>query len=118
MAGTRRVNGEGTIYQRADGRWSAQVTLENSARKTLYGKTRKEVKDKLVALQHDIQHGLPLVAEKQTVAEYFDSWLKHSASHLRPSSRLRYEELVRLHIAPTLGKTRLVRLTVQQVQSL
>lgn len=118
MAGTRRGNGEGTIYQRADGRWLAQVTLENGARKSLYGKTRKAVRDRLVALQHDIQRGLPVVAEKQTVAEYLESWLKHSAAHLRPSSHLRYEELVRLHIAPTLGKARLARLTAQQVQSI
>lgn len=118
MAGTRRGNGEGTIYQRADSRWLAQVTLENGSRKSLYGKTRKEVKDKLVALQHDVQRGLPVVAEKQTLAEYLDSWLKHSAGHLRPSSHLRYEELVRLHIVPTLGKAKLARLTAQQIQAL
>ena len=118
MASRRRGNGEGTVYQRADGRWLAQVTLENGDRKSLYGKTRKEVKDKLIRLQRDIQRGLPVVAEKQTLAEYLESWLKHSAGHLRASSLLRYEELVRLHITPTLGKTRLAQLTAQQVQSL
>lgn len=118
MAGKRRGNGEGTIDLRSDGRWRAQMTLENGTRKNLYGKTRKEAKDKLIALQHDIQRGLPVVAEKQTLADYLASWLKHSAGHLRPTSLVRYEELVRLHINPTLGKTRLARLTAQQVQAL
>jgi len=50
--------------------------------------------------------------------EYLESWLKHCEGHLRASSHLRYEELMRLHIVPTLGKTKLARLTAQQVQAL
>jgi hypothetical protein len=46
----KRGNGEGTIYRRPDGRWCTQITVYvNGKRKrpTLYGKTRKEVADKL-----------------------------------------------------------------------
>jgi hypothetical protein len=38
----RRGRGEGSVYQRKDGRWSASLYLENGKRKTVYGKTRKE----------------------------------------------------------------------------
>lgn len=48
----RRGHGEGSIYQRKDGRWTAAITLEDHKRKTFYGRTRKEVQDKLkVALR-------------------------------------------------------------------
>jgi integrase len=44
----RRGSGEGSIYQRKDGRWCAQVSLGYKPggkphRKLLYGKTRNEV---------------------------------------------------------------------------
>ena len=36
-----RGHGEGTITQRKDGRWQAQISLGDGKRKTLYGKTTK-----------------------------------------------------------------------------
>jgi len=52
----RRGHDEGTIYQRRDGRWVAEITLEDGNRKPFYGKTRKEVADKLnTALQEQKQ---------------------------------------------------------------
>jgi integrase len=41
----RRSRGEGTIYQRKDSLWSAQVTLPDGKRKTKYAKTQKEARD-------------------------------------------------------------------------
>ena len=49
----RRGNGEGTIYKRKDGKWTAQITVGvdeitgKVIRKTFYGKQRKEVAEKL-----------------------------------------------------------------------
>ena len=42
----RRGHGEGSIYQRSDGRWAASISLEGSKRNTMYGKTRKVVQEK------------------------------------------------------------------------
>ena len=39
----RRGDHEGTIYQRADGRWEARVTLGFGSRRSFYGATRQEV---------------------------------------------------------------------------
>jgi hypothetical protein len=50
----KRGNGEGSIYRKADGRWVAQYAIETAQgtkRKTLYGKTRREVAEKLRAAQ-------------------------------------------------------------------
>lgn len=45
----KRMNGEGTIYKRGDGRWCAAYYVGNK-RKFLYGKSQKEVKGKLKAI--------------------------------------------------------------------
>jgi integrase len=37
----RRGLGEGSIYERKDGRWAASITREGRKRKTFYGKMRK-----------------------------------------------------------------------------
>lgn len=58
---------------------------------------------------------MPVVAEKQTVEEYFSCWLERKKHHIRPRSWQRYEELVRLHIIPALGKVRLARLSPQDL---
>ena len=41
-------------------------------RKVIYGKTRKEVADKLKALHRDQAAGLNIAPEQQTVAQYLD----------------------------------------------
>lgn len=51
----RRGPGEGAVYQRPDGTWCAVLDLgfigANRRRKWVYGKTRKEVTEKLRELQ-------------------------------------------------------------------
>lgn len=119
----RRGHGEGSITQLEDGRWQARVDLGivegKRKRKALYGKTRKEVADKLKKALADQQDGLPLVGERQTVAQYLTRWLEDSARPtLRPCTFLRYEQLIRLHAVPYIGKVALARLTPQQLASL
>ena len=55
----RRGNNEGSIYQRKDGRWCAQITVgyrENGKAifKYAYGSTRQEVAKKLTEFTHDV----------------------------------------------------------------
>ncbi len=50
---TKRGNREGSIYQRSDGRWVGQVALPGDSRatrkrKTVYGRTRADVRQKVV----------------------------------------------------------------------
>jgi integrase len=49
----RRGQGEGSVYQGKDGRWAASITLDNYKRKTFYGKSRKEVLEKLKTAIHE-----------------------------------------------------------------
>ena len=115
----KRGNNEGTITRRADGRWQARVSLDAGKRKYFYGKTRQEVAAQLTAALRDRDQGLPLIVdERQTLAQYLGSWLATMRSTVRPRTWQRYEQYIRLHTTPLLGKIPLTKLTAQQVQSL
>jgi integrase len=111
----RRGRGEGTIRHRSDGRWEATVTL-GVARKSFYGKTRREVTDKLRAAQRDYEQSEFVGDDRQTVEQYLASWLETKRPELAASTHAGYESKVRLYINPVIGKVRLSRLTAQQVQ--
>lgn len=68
----RRGRGEGTIRLRGDGRWEATVTL-GTQRKSFYGKTRREVQDKLRQAQRDYEQGQYVGDARQTVEQYLTS---------------------------------------------
>lgn len=116
---SRRGNREGSIYKRADGRWCAAVSLPNGQRKAFYGRRREDVARKLAQALKQREDGLPLVAERQTVAQFLGSWLEGVA---RPTVRATtfegYERIVRLHVNPNIGSVRLARLTPQALAGL
>jgi integrase len=119
----RRGNNEGSIYQReSDGKWVGSVSVDyglsgKRRRKTVYGKTRKEVSAKLKILLRDQQRGLPIIIERSTVGEFLDKWLENSVKPtVRPRTYASYSDMVRLHIAPALGRYQLTKLEPQQVQ--
>lgn len=115
----KRGNGEGTIRQRPDGLWEARVALDDGRRKSLYGKTRQEVARKLAAALRDRNSGIPITpSDRQTVASYVVGWLAAIESQIKPRTHLRYAELLRLHVVPTLGKVALVKLTPTQLEAL
>lgn len=116
----KRGHHEGSIYQRRDGRWTAAVTVPGTGkRRYVYGATRREVREQLTKLMADIQRGIPVHADKQTVQEYLDAWLEHSKrGKVRPTTYTRISGIVRNHINPRIGHTRLQALTPQQVEQL
>ncbi len=118
----RRAKGEGGIYKRKDGRWAGQYTVDTAVgtkRKYVYGKTRKEAAAKLAAALVDRDAGLvPCAAEDMTLGQYLHRWLDSTRSTVRIGTWKQYEMIVRLHLEPTLGSTRLEKLNALQIQSL
>jgi len=116
----RRGNGEGSITRRKDGLYMARYWIETpkgSKRKTIYGKKREEVADKLARALAERANGIVYDDENMTVGEYLDSWLKGSVrGSVRQSTFDRYESAVRLHIKPALGRLKLKKLTPAHVQ--
>jgi integrase len=122
--GRRRGHGEGSIFQReSDGKWCAVVDLGymkgKRRRKTIYGKTRKEVAEKLKALHRDVGNGIPVATDNQTVAEFLKRWLDDVvAQRNKPRTEDSYREMVRLHIEPAIGRCQLTKLNPEHVQAM
>lgn len=120
MATQQRGKGEGSITRLAEGRWQARVDLGyeggKRVRKAFYGKTRKEVQEKLTTALHDHQRGLPLPDERQTVGQFLTDWLDNTARDtLWPTSYDGYTDLVHHHLVPALGRVPLAKLTPQLI---
>jgi integrase len=114
----KRGRGEGSIYRRKDGRWTAEISLEGGKSKFLYGKTRREVQEKLKTALHEQQQGILVTGPQQKVGQFLIHWLEdvHKQS-IRPRTYERYEEIVRLHLAPGIGHHQLQKLLPQHLQA-
>ena len=75
---SHRARGEGSIYQRKDGRWVAAVSLENGKRKQIYRHTKPEA---VLALQLANQaklQGTLTSTRDETVEVFLRDWLQFS----------------------------------------
>ncbi|MEU3201766.1 site-specific integrase [Streptomyces sp. NPDC006996] len=117
-----RSNGDGTIYQRKDGRWEAAgyVLAPGNTRKRVrvYGATRRDAMTKLTEKIAASNRGLPIAAADSTVNAYLAYWLDGVAvHHLRENTHTRYAAAIRLHLNPGLGVKKLARLTTRDVRT-
>ncbi len=101
---TRRGRGEGSIYKRSDGRWEGRIDLGwldgKRRRKTVYGRTRQEVADKLIALGRERQQGTLATGPSVRLAAYLEQWLESVQASLRPGTHRTYVMYVRRHLIP------------------
>lgn len=117
MAG-KRGHGEGTIYQEKPGHWHGQVTLPNSKRKSVYGKTRRDVQLKIAQLRREVEGGMhDVVGGEQNVKLFVEGWLDHHRHRLRGKTYRNYESIARLHL-DTINAITLSKLKPQDLQSL
>lgn len=119
----RRGNAEGSLWKRADGRWSGSYFVPQPGggrtRRYVYGSTRDEANTKLVGLMSEVARGLPVATTQVTVASYLRSWLDDvAAKRVRPNTLTSYRSNVELHIAPVIGSRKLKKLSARDVRSL
>lgn len=119
--GHKRVNGEGTIYQRKDGRWEGAAYVLTTGgtfkRVRVYGRSYDDTRKSLTKLVEQSDQGIPVASQSWTVAEYLTYWLEHIVkAERRPKTYQGYEGVVRLHLIPGLGKKRLNKLSAQDVR--
>jgi integrase len=118
----RRANGEGGIYKRSDGLWTAQISLGwkpggKRVRKSVYGRTQAEVRDKLRAVLRDKADGAVIRTDGRiTVADYLSRWMQAIAPSVRVRTRAIYQGQIDRHILPDLGGLRLTDLTPDGLQ--
>src|ERR687885_1641713 len=106
----KRGNGEGSIYRRKDGRWVGQYlvyTAKGPKYKYIYGKTRQTVAEKLTKAMADRDGGLVFEVGSLSLGSYLDRWLPNIRGTVRQRTWERYEQIVRVHLSPALGRVKL-----------
>lgn len=121
---TKKANGSGTIRKRADGRWEGKYTLGYDPktgkliRKSVYGKTQKEVRLALSKIVSEMDSGTYAEPSKMKVSQWLDEWLASYTMNIKPATRSAYEEHIRVHIKPSLGDIPLKQLSTRDIQQL
>lgn len=123
---TRRADNEGSIYQRADGLWCAQVTVGyhpetgRPMRKTFYGKTKAEALGKKESTLAALQRGVRMTTGHiQTLEEFVREWMgRYKRPKVTPRTYEWYCTIAEKHIYPALGSLPLRNVTEDSVQDL
>ena len=121
---TKKANGSGTIRKRADGRWEGKYSLGYDPktgkliRKSVYGKTQKEVRLALSKIVSEMDSGTYVEPSKMKVSQWLDEWLASYTMNIKPATRSAYEEHIRIHIKPSLGDIPLKQLSTRDIQQL
>ncbi len=108
MAKRRRGAGEGSIYKRADGRWTGSVQTGVDAngkrrRQVVYGATRGAVLAKFDELRVRVAEGVVVDPGRLTAGGYLERWIEDTARpRIRRSTYHHYQRLLR-HTLPRLG---------------
>ena len=97
----KREAGSGSITKRKDGRWQGQYVsgydpeTGKPRRHTIYGKTQKEVAEKLRAATSSIDNGTFQEPRKITIAEYAAEYMTTHVATLTDSTQRSYEKNLR-----------------------
>lgn len=136
----RRTKGDGGLIQRHDhpscppvvgdvrpkhtcrGRWVGTIDVPNpdtgvKRRKYVYGRTQAEANRKLKEAIRERDTGT-LVMSTETVASWFEDWLRRKARTLKPQTMRGYSSQVRNYIVPHLGKHKLTKLRAAHIEAM
>lgn len=119
---TRAAQGAGSIRQRADGTWEARFIVGHDpgtgkpVRKSVYGKTQKEVRQKLAQAVAAVDNKAYREPCKMTLGEWLDIWADTYLEGVKPRTVKIYKDDIRLHIKPYLAAVKLGELDTHTVQ--
>lgn len=111
-----RGPGEGSIYQRKDGLWAAQV-YDGERYYYRYRSTYEDALRALRDLQTDIARGRLEIGDKTTVNDLLHLWLEQSIRPVRrPRTVADYEQYSELYVSPGVGRYQVAKLRPEHVQ--
>lgn len=113
---TKKANSEGSVYKDKQGHWRGVVTLycQNGVpkRKYFYGKTKREVTEKVNNTLAEIRGNTYTEPCKITLYEWLCTWLDtYCRGELKQTTIVNYETYIEKHIKPTIGNVKLCDLT-------
>ena len=119
----KRVNGEGTIGKRKDGRWEARYIAGRDPetgkqiRKSILGKTQAEVRAKLKEALAEATEIDAVKSGEYNVAGWMQAWYSlYAQPNVRETTARYYKGYIDHHVIPRLGDTPLNKLTSLDIQ--
>jgi integrase len=127
-SGKKNANGQGSIWQRADGRYGAALVYEyydGAQGRTVKKRTSTTKPDWdaahkwLVGKQSDLLGGVPVSDENPILSDFLGDWLRDVVEpSVSRNTYLKREYNVRVHLVPALGKVRIKDLDPRRIQAL
>lgn len=113
-----RSYGEGSVYQRKDGRWVAKYKSEEMIKPhVLYGKSEAEVKRKLREFKKETARGL-VVCRKMYFRDYAKRWLySFKQPSVESTTFDRYESIYLNHLEPAFGSRQMSSIRGIEIQN-
>ena len=121
---TKGAKGGGTIRQRPDGLWEARYTLGinpgtgKQIQRSVYGKTQKEVRQKLTAILAEQDNGTYMDIPRIKTADWLNTWVTEYIGNVKPATLKNYQDHVRLNIIPYIGAVTLSKLNTEMIQQM
>ena len=97
----KRANGEGSIVNRSDGRWEGRYSLGfdpetgKQIRKSIYGKTQKEVHEKLVQIMSEISRNEYIEPSRMKLKDWLEMWVNKYSVDKRYSTLKGYKAQIK-----------------------
>lgn len=126
MKGKRQDYGDGSVYQRSDGRWAGVLEAgwtERGTRRriTVTAKTeaaaRRRLRDRRAEIAKASGMASSSAQARKTVKAWADEWLEIRKATKRPNTYLADRGNVMNWIVPTIGTKRLAELTARDVRA-
>lgn len=121
---SKNASGNGSMRKRSDGRWEGRYTIGfdpitgKQRQKSVYGKTQKEVRQKLTRIASEIDEGIYVEPNSMILSEWLRVWLRDYIGNVKPATVVSYTEHVKLNIIPYIGNTQLNKLSPAMVQAM
>lgn len=110
MPATRRPRGSG--HKNKDGRWVFRASVNGRSR-VFYGQTQAEAKHKAQEAQ-----GAWVPTSSGSLRAYIGDWLEGQRDSLKPQTWKRYEQLMRLHVTPSIGDLPLASVKAKDIKDM
>lgn len=109
-----RGDGEGSVYQRTDGRWVAQTPKVDGKRRYLYGKTKRDAQKKLRDAMRALDEGKPITNANRTISQVLQAWLE-TRVNLAPGTAQMYSDCIH-RVEREIGGVKLGDLTPDRIE--
>jgi integrase len=123
-----RGHGEGSIDERAENRWRLRYRVDGKRYTKAFQGSISEARKELRRLIKSADDGQHVAPDKVTLAAWVERWVallrrgddagKRKRGLVNARTLERYEELLRLHVIPTLGARPLQRLSATEIDAL